>query len=124
MAISARNRSPRFLRFAQEFGVVDAMFAGRVFVEYEEARRLVVAAIDADGREHQLAPGAAAAWQSMQNSAAEAGVLMFIASAFRSVERQAEIVRRKLASGQSIDQVLSVSALPGCSEHHTGARWT
>jgi hypothetical protein len=44
-------------------------------------------------------------------------------SAFRSVERQAEIVRRKLAAGGRIEEILTVCAPPGFSEHHTGAPW-
>lgn len=112
--------SARFHHYTREFGVTDAMLADRVFVEYDEASSLVVVAVDADGREHQLAPEAAAAWQRMQAAAAADGVALVVVSAFRSIERQAGIVRRKLAAGQSIAQVLSASALPGCSEHHTG----
>jgi D-alanyl-D-alanine carboxypeptidase len=41
-------------------------------------------------------------------------------SAFRSVARQTTIIRRKLARGQAIADILRVSAVPGCSEHHTG----
>jgi D-alanyl-D-alanine carboxypeptidase len=36
------------------------------------------------------------------------------------VARQTLIVRRKLARGQHIEEILKVSAIPGCSEHHTG----
>jgi D-alanyl-D-alanine carboxypeptidase len=36
------------------------------------------------------------------------------------VARQSLIIRRKLARGQSIEKILTVSAVPGCSEHHTG----
>jgi len=43
-----------------------------------------------------------------------------LVSAFRSVDRQVEIVREKLAEGASIDEILSASAPPGFSEHHTG----
>lgn len=48
------------------------------------------------------------------------GVSLFIVSAFRSIERQAEIVRRKLDAGETIQEVLTVCAPPGFSEHHTG----
>jgi D-alanyl-D-alanine carboxypeptidase len=41
-------------------------------------------------------------------------------STFRSVERQAEIIRGKLARGQAIKDIIKVSAPPGYSEHHTG----
>jgi D-alanyl-D-alanine carboxypeptidase len=41
-------------------------------------------------------------------------------SAFRSVHYQKEIIRRKLEKGQSVADILRVSAAPGYSEHHTG----
>jgi len=56
----------------------------------------------------------------MKSGAARDGIGLSIVSAYRSVERQAEIVRRKLAAGQSLEQILAVSAPPGFSEHHTG----
>jgi D-alanyl-D-alanine carboxypeptidase len=56
----------------------------------------------------------------MAESAKGAGIELFIVSAFRSVERQAEIFRRKIASGSSVSDILTVSAPPGYSEHHTG----
>lgn len=48
------------------------------------------------------------------------GVAVRIVSAFRSVDRQAEIVRDKLARGLSLEAILCVSAPPGYSEHHSG----
>lgn len=56
----------------------------------------------------------------MQAAAAVDGVTLLPLSAFRSVARQATIIRRKLATGQRIEAILRVSAVPGCSEHHTG----
>ena len=56
----------------------------------------------------------------MKAAAQADGVAIRIASAFRSVERQAEIVRDKLEQGFSLDSILEVSAPPGYSEHHTG----
>lgn len=85
-----------------------------------EARALVVVEIDARGREQRLIPAAAAAWRAMKAAAAEADVALHLVSAFRSFERQCEIVRAKLAAGQSLDRILEVSAPPGYSEHHTG----
>jgi len=90
------------------------------FFAWAEAEDLIVAEVGADGRQHLLTPATAAAWHAMSAAAAADGIAIRIASAFRSVERQAEIVRAKLARGQSIDEILSVSAPPGYSEHHTG----
>lgn len=85
-----------------------------------EADSLVVAETDENGREHLLLPSAATAWQSLRQAAAADGISLRIISAFRSVDRQAEIIRRKLERGQNLEQILAVSALPGYSEHHSG----
>ena len=57
---------------------------------------------------------------SLAAAALADGVILKIVSAFRSAERQAEIVRAKLERGLSLDAILEVSAPPGYSEHHTG----
>jgi len=59
-------------------------------------------------------------WRAMKAAAQSDGVALRIVSAFRSIERQAEIVRAKLERGLSLDAILEVSAPPGYSEHHTG----
>jgi D-alanyl-D-alanine carboxypeptidase len=88
---------------------------------HPEAGRLVFIgrALD-DGKILRLAPRAAAAWRRMQAAAARDGITLLPLSAFRSVARQTAIIRRKLARGQTIETILRVSAVPGCSEHHTG----
>jgi D-alanyl-D-alanine carboxypeptidase len=101
-------------------GIALDTVTARSLVLYPEATVLVVAETGEDGRQHRLVPPAARAWGSLKEAAQADGVEIRIVSAFRSVERQAEIVRGKLARGQSIDQILSVSAPPGYSEHHTG----
>ena len=96
------------------------LIAARSLVLHPEAQELVVAATGDDRREYLLAPAAAAKWREMSAAALAEGVVIKIASAFRSVDRQAEIIRAKLAEGFSLDAVLSVSAPPGYSEHHSG----
>jgi D-alanyl-D-alanine carboxypeptidase len=61
-----------------------------------EAPSLVVADVDARGREQQLSPAAAQAWTTMKAAAAGTGIALYLISANRSV-----------------------SAPPGYSEHHT-----
>lgn len=56
----------------------------------------------------------------MQAAAARDGVTMSLVSAYRSVERQREIIETKLARGDSITDILKFVAPPGYSEHHTG----
>jgi D-alanyl-D-alanine carboxypeptidase len=56
----------------------------------------------------------------MRETASKAGVALLAVSGFRSIERQAEIIRAKLSSGQKIEDILRLVAAPGYSEHHTG----
>lgn len=86
-----------------------------------EAKRLVfIGRARDDGRILRLAPEAAKAWRRMQAAAMQDGVTLLPLSAFRSVARQTTIIRRKLATGLAIADILRVNAVPGCSEHHTG----
>ena len=65
-------------------------------------------------------PAAAQAWRSMHQQAAGEGIELQAVSAFRSVDYQAGIVRRKLDKGLTMEEILAVTAAPGFSEHHTG----
>lgn len=85
-----------------------------------EAAELELAEVGDDGREYRLTPAAAAAWRKMKAAAAAEGVVLRLISAFRSIDRQVEILREKLAEGQTVDEILAASAPPGYSEHHTG----
>lgn len=87
---------------------------------YEEANELVNIGLDIANRERQLTPEACERWQSMKTQAAEDGVVLQIVSAYRSVDYQCQIIENKLGKGQSIEDILHVSAAPGHSEHHTG----
>lgn len=88
---------------------------------HPEAKRLVsIGRAPDDGKRLRLSPRAAAAWHRMQAAAAADGIVLLPLSAYRSVARQTLIIRRKLARGQTIATILKVSAVPGCSEHHTG----
>ena len=87
---------------------------------YEEPAELVETELDFYGRAQRLAPVAYAAWQDMQEQAQTEGVLLLMLSAYRSVDYQCQILRRKLDAGQTLEQILIVNAAPGFSEHHTG----
>jgi len=103
-----------------ELDIPADLVQARSLVLYPEARELMVAARDDDGREYRLTPDAAAAWRRMSAAALSDGVVLKIASAFRSIDRQVEILREKLAQVVSLEAILAVSAPPGFSEHHTG----
>ena len=85
-----------------------------------EPRELAFIGIDVSGRAQWLAPRAARAFVRMRESAERDDVTIDIVSAFRSADYQLGIVRRKRERGQSIDEILAVSAAPGYSEHHSG----
>jgi len=88
--------------------------------KFREAAALIEVEPNLVGTMQRLAPETAAAWREMKRSAAAAQVQLLLVSGFRSIGHQAEIIRRKLAAGQSIDAILAVNAAPGFSEHHTG----
>jgi D-alanyl-D-alanine carboxypeptidase len=112
--------SPRIESILLDLGIAPDVIVARNLPECTEASELEVAEIGVDGREYLLIPAAASAWKSMKAAALADGIELNVVSAFRSVERQAEIVRRKLAAGVSVEDVLCVNAPPGFSEHHTG----
>jgi D-alanyl-D-alanine carboxypeptidase len=85
-----------------------------------EAAELVSIGADNQNRECRLAPGAAQAWRAMRDAALADGIKLLPVSGFRSVERQAELIRHKLARGDRLDDILRSNAAPGYSEHHTG----
>lgn len=87
---------------------------------YAEAVALEDVELNIVGTVQRLAPQTAVAWRAMKQAAAAAGVPLLLVSGFRSVRHQADLIRRKLAAGQTIDAILTVNAAPGFSEHHTG----
>ena len=101
-------------------GISPQLITDRSLALCEEASDLVAADIDGSGTGHRLVPAAATAWRAMKAAASSDGITLQIVSAFRSVERQTAIIRRKLEAGISLPEILAVSAPPGFSEHHSG----
>jgi D-alanyl-D-alanine carboxypeptidase len=85
-----------------------------------EARTLQFVGPDTQGRPQWMTPRAARAWMRMRDAAARDEIELQIVSAFRSVEYQLGIIERKMARGQTMQEILCVSAAPGYSEHHSG----
>lgn len=101
-------------------GISNEIIKARGLQECEEATCLEIAEVGADGRDHLLIPAAAHAWRLLKAAAQNDDVTLYIVSAFRSIDRQAEIVRRKLETGLAVEDILTICAPPGFSEHHTG----
>jgi D-alanyl-D-alanine carboxypeptidase len=87
---------------------------------FAEATRLVDVGPNLVGRMQRLAPEAALGWRQMAASADSDGIRLLLVSGFRSFAYQAELIRKKLAQGLSIVEILRVNAAPGFSQHHTG----
>jgi len=103
-----------------ELGIPDDYGNDGARPAFEEASELVDVGPNLVGRMQRLTPGAAVSWQEMQAVARADGITLLIVSGFRSIEYQASLIRNKLESGQSLSDILAVSAAPGYSEHHTG----
>jgi D-alanyl-D-alanine carboxypeptidase len=112
--------NPQTVLLCAELGISIELIEARGLRECEEASNLEVAEVGDDGRSHLLIPAATEAWRNLKAAALRDGVSLFIVSAFRSVERQTEIVRRKLETGMPVEDIIAVCAPPGFSEHHTG----
>lgn len=67
-----------------------------------------------------LVDPAARAWKRLRDAALRDGVMLEAISGYRSHDYQLGIFERKLARGLSVDDILSVNAAPGYSEHHSG----
>jgi D-alanyl-D-alanine carboxypeptidase len=104
----------------REFGADPALLRRRRLPLFADARALACVGLGTDGRDKFLAPPAARAWLEMRAAAAADGVELLLISAFRSFDFQLALVRGKLAKGRSIEEILTVNAPPGCSEHHSG----
>jgi len=76
--------------------------------------------LDMYDREQWMDAEAASRWKKMQEAAASRGIQLQVVSAYRGLNYQADIIRNKLSKGQNIKNILSVSAAPGFSEHHSG----
>ena len=85
-----------------------------------EAATLKLIAVDPGQGAFLMSPDAAEAWLQMQAAARMDGVELLPLSTFRSVFRQADILRGRLEDGESLEEVLKTSVAPGYSEHHTG----
>jgi zinc D-Ala-D-Ala carboxypeptidase len=110
----------RVARSLAALGIPASYATDRRLPLHGEAAELVSIGFDIHGRERQLAPEAAVKWEELLSAALRDGITLQLVSAFRSLEYQQRIFERKLAAGQSLEQILVVNVPPGYSEHHTG----
>jgi D-alanyl-D-alanine carboxypeptidase len=110
----------RVQRTLVELGIDSVRIGQRGLILHHEPDTLVTVPTPGMERDFMLTPEASSAWLAMQDAARSQGVPLALVSAFRSFERQREIIQAKRLQGQSMDTILVSVAPPGYSEHHTG----
>ena len=113
----------RLAALHQSLGIPANYGASRHLRAFREAdaHRLILIGRDPTNRQPvRLAPRAAVAWRRMREAAAANKITLLPLSGFRSVRRQTRLIRRQLATGRPLDDILRYIAAPGFSEHHTG----
>ena len=97
-----------------------AYAAGTGLDPVPEPARLEYAGRDRFDRPLWLQAPAARAWLRTRRAALDDGIALDAISGWRSHDYQLGIFERKLARGQTVEQILAVNAAPGWSEHHAG----
>lgn len=118
MILTAHDKTLSIL--LDSLGITTEILSRSGLPAYADAQEVALAETASDGRRHFLVPEAAHAWQAMKHAARLDGVVIDIVSAFRDIHEQADIIRDKLRRGMPMDTILTLSAPPGYSEHHTG----
>lgn len=104
----------------RELGLDQAYGERTGLVLEAEPSSLAFAGLDRYRRPLWLTDDAARAWRALRETARRDQVALEAISGYRSHDYQLGIFRRKLARGQSVEQILAVNAAPGYSEHHSG----
>ena len=108
------------LTYLQHLGL-DQAYGERTGLELvAEPVALSFAGHDRYRRPLWLTRHAATGWLHMQQAARKDGITLDAISGYRSHDYQLGIFERKFARGQTLEQILSVNAAPGYSEHHSG----
>lgn len=104
----------------RELGIPEDYATERRLPRCDEPSSDELRVIAIEPRTIELIAPAADAWAKLRAAAAAEGITLIPISGFRSIARQSENIRGKLAQGRAIDEILRLSAAPGFSEHHTG----
>lgn len=105
---------------ARELGIPRTHLSRLPLQPQASAAELVSIGNNPEGQPCRLLRPAARSWHGMYAAARRLEIELVPLSGFRSVDRQAEIIRGKLAVGNPIDDILRSVVAPGFSEHHTG----
>lgn len=108
------------LQLNQQLGVPEDYGCSHRLRLQAEPNQLASIGQDVFDREQFMTPKAAVALHSLMNTAAAENLRIQPVSAFRSIDYQRALIQNKLNKGQSMEDILRVSAAPGFSEHHSG----
>lgn len=114
------NYRQRIHRELHRLGIPMQWITDKKLPFYPEARELVLGDFNPEGRECLMTPGASRAWAAMKMAARGDGIVLEVVSSFRTIERQIDIIQAKLDRNMPMEKILTLSAPPGYSEHHTG----
>ena len=122
----ALGESPRplsgLVERLHELGLDEVGYANRSGLTLiPEPSTLAYAGHDRYSRPLWLTRDCARGWKRMAAAAMRDGVVLEAISGYRSHDYQLGIFRRKLARGQTVEEILMVNAAPGFSEHHAGS---
>lgn len=117
---NASTYQQRITDTLKELGIPGSFLAHYHLPMHLECEDLVSIGLDMFDREQRMERHAASQWHAMAAAARADAVTLLMISAFRSFDYQRKIIERKLAEGQTLEQITRASALPGYSEHHTG----
>jgi len=124
MSIQAAGDEPDYLarlrKIHRELGIPEDFLDTTRLPLCVEPEDLVDTEPDFYQRPQKLTSATHLAWIAMRERAARDGVVLYLISAFRGIEYQRDLIHRKLQKGCLIDEILTVVAAPGFSEHHTG----
>ena len=118
-SLSDRSYLQRVAALHREL-LIPPNYTRRGLVFHYEARELVTGDIGRNGKEMLMEPRTAESWKRMKAAAAVVAVVLTLDHAYRSVEFQADVIRRELARGSTLEKIMTFVAAPGYSEHHTG----
>ncbi len=105
-----------------ELGIPTSYAADRRLSPHFDAieSELVDVGMNDEGRPIRLVGPVAVAWGRMRQAASRNDIELVPISGFRSIARQTENFREKLAAGKRLEEILRYVAAPGFSEHHSG----
>jgi D-alanyl-D-alanine carboxypeptidase len=120
LAESPPEFQERLRRIHRELGIPEDFPETTRLPLWVEPPELVDAGLDYYQRPQKMTAATSYAWRAMDHAARADDVTLYLISAYRGIEYQRDLIRKKLEQGRQLAEILRVTAAPGFSEHHTG----